>query len=106
VLRNSRRNHLRTLIVITTDKRRDTEWDIVTAAGISSLTTSKVVLFYVGISALEKSGLYLNYPRRFRAAVTLFTLASCSFMATPSFIKIPWLLQQLQGEDGHTDMIP
>jgi hypothetical protein len=35
---------------------------VVTVIGIPSMTTSKVILFYAGISALEKirSGLYLN----------------------------------------------
>jgi len=43
------------LIVITADKKQvDTQWYVITIIGIPSLTTSKVIFFYAGISALEK----------------------------------------------------
>jgi bacteriorhodopsin len=43
------------LIVMSTDKKQvDTQWYLISVIGISSLTASKVILFYAGISALEK----------------------------------------------------
>jgi hypothetical protein len=49
-----------TLIVITTDRKEaDRRRYVVTVIGIPSLTTSKLIFLYVGISALDKnSGLY------------------------------------------------
>jgi hypothetical protein len=44
-----------TLIVITANKKQaDTQRYVITVIGIPFLTASKVILFYVGISALEK----------------------------------------------------
>jgi hypothetical protein len=49
------------LILITTNKKpTDIQQYVVTVTGILSLTTSRVILFYVGISALSNSGSYLN----------------------------------------------
>jgi hypothetical protein len=43
------------LIVITADNKQvDTQRYVITVTGIDSLTTSKVNMFYAGISALEK----------------------------------------------------
>jgi hypothetical protein len=49
----------------TTDKKQvDLPWYVIMVIGIPSLTTSKVILFYMGISTLEKkkTSLYLNSP--------------------------------------------
>jgi len=51
--------------MITTDKKHvDMQQHVVTVTGIPSLTISKVILFYVGISVLKKknSSLYSNCP--------------------------------------------
>jgi len=46
------------LIVITTDKKQgDTQYYVIMVLGIPSQTTSKVILFYAGLSMLQKKSL-------------------------------------------------
>jgi hypothetical protein len=44
-------------MIITDKKQVDMQWYIITVIGNPSLHTSKLILFYLGISALETIGL-------------------------------------------------
>jgi hypothetical protein len=72
-------------MIMTDKKQADTQRYVITVIGILSLTSSKVILFYAGISALEKkSPAYISTAHIFVLLIshgtTFHFMALCSVL--------------------------
>jgi hypothetical protein len=75
------------LILNTTDKKQvDTQWYVTTFVGIPFLTTTKVILFYAGVPALEKRARsMLEVPTLYNVGVIGTTMVTGKFFGFMTF---------------------